>query len=75
MSEATETQSVPESEQTHAALARILNLSIFFVGIGVFSAAGLALQQTDLLASYELTYFTVGVVVGVVGLLLWLVSR
>jgi hypothetical protein len=75
MSEATETQSVPESEQTHSALARILNLSIFFVGIGVFSATGLALQQTDLLAPYELTYFTVGVVVGGVGLLLWLVTR
>ena len=75
MSETSESRSVPETEKTHAALARILNLSIFFVGIGVFSAAGLALQQSGLLRAYELTYFTVGVVVGVVGLLLWLVSR
>lgn len=75
MSEATETQSVTDAERTHSALSRVLNLSIFFVGIGVYSAVGLALQQTALLSSLKLTYFSTGVVVGVVGLLLWIVTR
>jgi hypothetical protein len=75
MAEANESQSVPDAERTHSALSRVLNLSIFFVGIGVYSAVGLALQQTALLSPLQLTYFSIGVVVGVVGLLLWVVTR
>lgn len=75
MSEANETHSAPETEQLQPVLARILNLSIFFVGIGVYSLTGFGLQQTALFTPYRLTYFTVGVVVGAVGLLLWLVTR
>lgn len=75
MSEANESQTVPETEKRHSALTRVLNLSIFFVGIGVYSAAGFALQQLKLFAPHQLTYFAIGVVVGGVGLLLWLVTR
>lgn len=75
MSEANETQSVTDAERTHSALSRVLNLSIFFVGIGVYSTVGLALQQTALFSSLKLTYFSTGVVLGVVGLLLWVVTR
>lgn len=75
MSEANETPSVTDAERTHSALSRVLNLSIFFVGIGVYSAVGLALRQTALFSSLRLTYFSTGVVLGVVGLLLWIVTR
>jgi hypothetical protein len=45
----------------------------FLVGIGVYSAVGLGLQQTALLSALQLTYFSIGG--GVVGLLLWVVTR
>lgn len=63
------------AEDIHAIVSRVLSLSIFFVGVGLFAAIGLALHQTALLAEYQLTYFSVGVAVGVVGILLWLVAR
>jgi hypothetical protein len=75
MSETTENEPVPEPNVRPAALSRVLNLSIFFVGIGVFAAVGLALRRTALLGSLELTYFAVGGAVGIVGLLLWAVVR
>lgn len=84
MSEANETKSasepersrsVTETERTHSALSRVLNLSIFFVGIGVFSAVGFGLRHIGLFSPLQLTYFTVGMVVGVVGLLLALMTR
>ena len=75
MSEANETQSVPEPEMTPAALSRVHNLSVFFVGMGVFAAVGLALRRTALFGSLELTYFAVGSTVGLVGLLLWVMVR
>jgi len=81
MAETTDTAAAEESEplttteQRQVVIGRILNLSIFFVGVGVFAAAGFALRQVGLLASYGMTYFSVGVAVGVVGLVLWLLAR
>lgn len=63
------------AEDIRAIVSRVLSLSIFFVGVGIFAAIGLALHQTAMLAEYQLTYFSVGVAVGVVGVLLWLVAR
>lgn len=75
MSEVTETKSVTEVEKPHIALGRVLNLSIFFVGIGAYATAGFALQRLELFTDLQLTYFAVGVAIGAVGLLLWLVTR
>ncbi|WP_435180320.1 hypothetical protein [Halorussus sp. AFM4] len=75
MSEANETASVPEAEPARSALSRVLNLSILFAGIGIYSVVGLGLEKVELFASLQLTYFAVGTVVGVVGVLLWLVTR
>lgn len=69
----TDTPTLTESRQ--AVIGRVLNLSIFFVGIGMFAAAGFALQEVGLFAAYQTTYFSVGVVVGVVGMVLWLLTR
>ena len=68
-------ETTTSEEKIRSIVSRVLSLSIFFVGIGVFSAIGLAMSQATLFAQYRLTYFAVGVVVGVVGLLLWLVAR
>lgn len=75
MSEATETDSVTEPERPQAALNRVLNLSIFFVGVGVFAVTGYVLHQLGRFASLQQTYFAVGVAVGLVGLLLWALTR
>lgn len=75
MSEANETQSLTETETRHAALSRVLNLAILFVGIGAFAAVGFGLSRIALFESFRLTYFSVGTVVGVVGLLLWVLAR
>jgi hypothetical protein len=75
MSEATETDPVPETEQPQVALNRVLNTSIFFVGVGLYAVAGYAMYQLGRFASLQQTYFAVGVVVGLVGLLLWLLTR
>jgi len=72
---ATEGEPLTTAEQRQTVIARVLNLSIFFVGVGVFAAAGFALQQTGLFAPYQLTYFSVGTAVGVVGVVLWLLTR
>jgi hypothetical protein len=62
-------------EQPRAAtVARVRTLSVFFVGVGVFAAVGFALGQAGLFAANQLTYYAVGVVVGAVGLLLWLLT-
>lgn len=58
-----------------AIVSRVLSLSIFFVGIGVFATVGLALHQVGLFTQYQLTYFAVGAAVGVVGILLWILTR
>ena len=71
----TEAMPVTETERTHTALNRVLNLSIFFVGVGVYAATGLGLQEVALFETLQLTYFAVGSAVGAVGLLLWLVAR
>jgi hypothetical protein len=60
---------------TPAALSRVHNLSVFFVGMGVFAAVGLTLRRTALFGPLELTYFAVGSTVGLVGLLLWAMVR
>lgn len=64
-----------ETETNHAALTRVLNLAIFFVGIGAFAAVGFGLSRVSLFESLQLTYFSVGSVVGAVGLLLWVLAR
>lgn len=56
-------------------VSRVVSLSIFFVGVGLFAAIGLAMHQSGFLGEYQTTYFAVGVAIGIVGLLLWLVSR
>lgn len=56
-------------------LSRVHSISTLFVGIGLFAAAGLAMGQMGTFAGLRLTYFAVGAVVGVVGLLLWIVTR
>lgn len=56
-------------------VSRVLSLAIFFVGVGLFAAIGLVMYQNSLLADYQLSYFAVGVAIGVVGILLWLVAR
>lgn len=68
-------ETATSEEKIRSIVSRVLSLSIFFVGIGVFAAIGLAMNQVALFAQYQLTYFAVGVVVGVVGLLLWLMAR
>lgn len=68
-------EATTSEEKIRAVVSRVLSLSVFFVGVGVFAAVGLAMHQTALLAEYQLTYFAVGVVVGVVGLLLRLLAR
>lgn len=75
MSEANESHTVTETEQPQIAVNRVLNLAIFFVGIGVFAAAGFGLERIALFAPFQITYFAVGGVIGAVGLLLWLVTR
>lgn len=84
MSETTETEPIPDAEsepsipttgEAHPVANRVRTLSIFFLGVGVFAAAGVAMTRSDLLATYRTTYFVVGVVVGAVGVLLQLVAR
>ena len=70
-----ETTPVTETERTHVALNRVLNLSIFFVGAGTYAAIGLGLRKMALFDALGLTYFAVGAAVGAMGLLLWLVTR
>ena len=72
---AEESEPVTATEKRRVVIGRVLNLSIFFVGVGVFAAAGFVLAQGGLFASYQLTYFSVGAAIGVVGLLLWLLTR
>lgn len=71
----TETAPITETERAHTALNRVLNISIFFVGVGVFALAGLGLHQIALFEGFQLTYFAVGIAVGAVGLLLWFVTK
>ena len=68
-------QTTTSEEKIRSIVSRVLSLSIFFVGIGVFSAIGLGMSQAAMFAQYQLTYFAVGAAIGVVGLLLWLVAR
>ena len=75
MSETSEAQPLTETEKAHSVVSRVLNLSIFFAGVGIFAAVGFALNRIELFAEYRMTYFVVGVAVGLVGLLLWAVTR
>lgn len=75
MSEVSDVESTTKPEQLHAVVNRVLNLSIFFAGVGIFAAIGFALDRIELFADYRMTYFVVGVAVGLVGLLLFLVTR
>lgn len=65
----------PLRKPREATVARVRTLSVFFVGIGVFAAVGFSLEQIGLFAANQMTYYAVGVVVGAVGLLLWLLTR
>ena len=58
-----------------AIVSRVQSLSIFFVGVGLFAALGFGMHQTALFPAYQMTYFSVGAALGVVGLLLGLVTR
>lgn len=68
-------ETTTSEEKVRSIVSRVLSLSIFFVGIGVFAAIGLAMNQVALFGQYQLTYFAVGVAVGVVGLLLLVLTR
>lgn len=72
---ATSTDAGRRSKGAQSVVSRVLSLSIFFIGIGVFAAAGFAMVQLGTLADVQLTYFTVGTAVGIVGLLLWIATR
>ena len=72
---ATPTTESTSREDTQAVVSRVLSLSIFFVGVGLFAAIGLVMHQIGLFADYQLTYFAVGGAIGIVGILLWLVAR
>lgn len=63
------------SEKLRAVVSRVLSLSIFFVGIGVYAVIGFGLHQIALFSEVQLTYYAVGVAFGVVGVLLWLMTR
>ena len=71
----TSADTASSTRDAHSVVSRVLSLSIFFVGVGVFAAVGFALLQTGMLEQYRLTFFSVGAVVGVVGLLLWIRAR
>lgn len=71
----TSTEEATTTEDVRSVVSRVLSLAIFFVGIGVFAAVGLAMSRSAAFAEYQVTYFTVGVVVGVVGFLLWILAR
>lgn len=62
-------------EDVRSVVSRVLSLSIFFLGAGLFSAVGLVMYRIGVFSEYQVTYFAVGVAVGVVGILLWLVAR
>lgn len=48
----------------------ILWLAIFFLGIGFYALVGGILQQSVLLEAVTLTYLSVGIVIGGIGVLL-----
>jgi|GEM_PF-6202622 len=56
-------------------IRRVRNLAIFFVGIGVFAAAGFGLEYAGEFTANMTTYFSVGSAIGVIGLLLGLISK
>lgn len=72
---ATGTGGRTSSEKLRAVVSRVLSLSIFFIGIGAYAVIGFALHQMALFAEHQLTYYAVGVAFGVVGILLWLMTR
>ena len=75
MSETSDVETMTRTEHLDVAVGRVLNLSIFFAGVGVFAAIGFALHRIAMFSEYQMTYFSVGVAVGLVGLLLWAVTR
>ena len=62
-------------KDVRAIVSRVVSLSIFFVGVGLFASIGLGMHQLGVFADYQLTYFAVGGAIGIVGVLLWLVAR
>lgn len=62
-------------KNVQAIVSRVQSLSIFFVGVGLFAAIGFGMHQTAVFPAYQMTYFSVGAAMGVVGLLLGLVTR
>ena len=72
---ASEGNTKTRSKSSQAVVGRVLNLSIFFVGVGVFAAAGFGMEQSGLFETFQMTYFAVGGVVGLVGILLLLLTR
>ncbi|WP_226481000.1 hypothetical protein [Natrinema amylolyticum] len=66
----TETATVESSR-----VARVLNLSILFVGIGLYAGIGFAMYYLQVFSEHQMTYFVVGAAIGFIGLLLWLVTR
>ena len=75
MSETSDVESMTKTERLDVAVGRVLNLSIFFAGVGVFAVAGFALDRIEIFSAYRMTYFVVGVAVGLVGLLLFAMTR
>lgn len=56
-------------------IRRVRNLAIFFIGIGVFAAAGFGLEYSEQFIENSTTYFSVGSAIGVIGILLGLISK
>lgn len=64
-----------ESAATASRVGRVLNLSILFIGIGLYAASGFAMQYLGMFSEHQTTYFVVGAAIGVIGFLLWLLTR
>lgn len=61
-------QNEPHQEE----ISRIRRLAVFFIGIGFYALTGEILRQMLILDAIVITYITVGVVVGIVGILLFI---
>lgn len=56
-------------------IRRVRNLAIFFLGAGVYAGAGWGMEYAEEFAANSTTYFAVGVAIGAIGLVLFLISK
>ncbi|WP_222916143.1 hypothetical protein [Natrinema sp. SYSU A 869] len=75
MSNVSESAGAKTATTQSSRVARVLNLSILFVGIGLHAGVGFAMHYLKMFSAHQTTYFSVGAAIGLIGLLLWLVAR